>query len=81
MWLYYKLCHHVKSKIRLQMPKEAKKLTVVVALFFGTIVYKFLLKIFNYFVCKLHKMRTMSNFDDFFLSDDEKCICSGNLRL
>jgi hypothetical protein len=53
---------------------------VVLALFFGAIIYKLASKILDMFLCKYYNMRALSTFDDFFLVDDKKCVLSGVFR-
>ena len=50
------------------------------ALFVGAVLYKVLIKIFNFIVCKLNGMKALNNIDEFFLSDDKKVIIGCYLR-
>ena len=74
IWLYYKLIEKIKHH------KKFKKASIFLALFLGTIIYKLASKFFDIILCKLKGMRTLSSFDNFFLSDDKKCIISGGFR-
>ena len=74
IWLYYKLIDKIKKS------KQFKKVSVVMVFLAGTIVYKLASKILDFFLCKIKGMRTLSSFDNFFLSDDKKCIISGGFR-
>ena len=82
IWLYVKLCKYVKRHKNLLhfIPKNFQKLLVIAALLVGSIFYKILMKIFNYLVCKLYGVKTLSNVDEFFLSDDKKVIIGCYLR-
>ena len=43
-------------------------------------IYKCISALLDRFLCKIHGMRTLSSFDNFFLSDDRKCIIAACLR-
>ena len=77
IFLYYRLCKYLKSH---NLKKFGKKYVVILALFFGAIIYKLASKILDAFLCKFYNMRTLSSFDDFFLVDDKKCVLSGVFR-
>jgi hypothetical protein len=47
---------------------------LILALFVGAVIFKGLVQLMNFIVCKLHGMKTLSNFDDFFLVDERKAI-------
>jgi hypothetical protein len=47
---------------------------LILALFVGAVIFKGLMQIMNFIVCKLHGLKTLSNFDDFFLVDERKAI-------
>ena len=53
---------------------------MVLALLVGTVIFKGLVQIFNFIVCKLYGMKNLSNFDEFFLVDKKKAIIGAAIR-
>ena len=87
IWIFYKLCKFIKThpggkdflRLKPKNMKPANFLTLL-ALVFGTIIYKALSHIFDRILCQMLNMRTLSSFDEFFLSDPKKCKIGGVMR-
>jgi hypothetical protein len=69
IWLL--LCRYISNTKGLQdrLPKAANKRLAVISLFFGAVVMKLALRIFDKFLCHFQGMRQLTPLDEMFLTD------------
>jgi len=74
-YIFLKLCTQIRRKL-LTLPdlKKLHKLAPIVALIWGSFVYKFFAALIDKFFCWCMDMKELNTMDEFFLYDDNKSL-------